>query len=109
MGLMLIVVPALINSCKVDNGDPTFLFQAMDSDHTNIHFVNVNVENELTNSFLYEYVYNGAGVAVGDINNDGLEDIYFTSNLENNRLYLNQGDFDSLLFMPCTKILFIQS
>ncbi|WP_422349968.1 VCBS repeat-containing protein [Flagellimonas sp.] len=94
MGLMLIAVPALINSCKVDNGDPTFLFQAMDSGHTNIHFVNVNVENELTNSFLYEYVYNGAGVAVGDINNDGLEDIYFTSNLENNRLYLNEGDLE---------------
>ena len=94
VGFALVLLLVLMQSCGSDKGGSSFLFDAMDSDHTNIHFVNVNVENELTNSFLYEYVYNGAGVAVGDVNNDGLEDIYFTSNLENNRLYLNEGDLE---------------
>ena len=81
----------MTNSC-VTKSDSTFLFEDLDSDKTNIHFVNTIVENELTNSFVYEYVYNGGGVAVGDINNDGLEDIYFTSNLSDNALYLNKGE-----------------
>ncbi|MCL6267074.1 VCBS repeat-containing protein [Flagellimonas myxillae] len=94
MSLVLIAILTTFYSCNSDKETSAFLFEALDSDQTNIHFVNVNVENELTNSFLYEYVYNGAGVAVGDLNNDGLEDIYFTSNLENNKLYLNEGDLE---------------
>ncbi|SNY95459.1 VCBS repeat-containing protein [Flagellimonas pacifica] len=92
--LLLTTTFVLFSSCNTKKNDTSFLFTDLDSDHTNIHFVNANVENELTNSFLYEYVYNGAGVAVGDINNDGLEDIYFTSNLGKNALYLNQGDLE---------------
>ncbi len=90
----LFLLLACLFSCNTTQEDSSFLFQKMDADQTNIHFVNINVENKLTNSFLYEYVYNGAGVAVGDVNNDGLEDIYFTSNLENNALYLNQGNLE---------------
>ena len=44
------------------------------------------------NGFYYEYFYNGGGLAVADFNNDGLQDIYFISNLRTNKLYLNQGD-----------------
>ncbi|WP_190810782.1 VCBS repeat-containing protein [Flagellimonas sp. S3867] len=91
---LLILCLVCLASCSSEQGDPAFLFEELDNDDTNIHFVNINVENELTNSFLYEYVYNGAGVAVGDVNNDGLEDIYFTSNLENNILYLNEGNLE---------------
>lgn len=69
-----------------------FLFTPVPEGHSNIKFRNVIPENRLTNSFFYEYVYNGGGVAVGDLNNDGLVDIYFTSNLHNNALYLNQGN-----------------
>ncbi len=88
------IMATLVISCSTQKDDPSFLFEELDSDHTNIHFVNTIVENSLTNSFVYEYVYNGGGVAVGDVNNDGLEDIYFTSNLSDNVLYLNQGDLE---------------
>lgn len=80
-------------ACTSKKDKSSFLFEALDSDDTNIHFRNNIPENKLTNSFVYEYVYNGGGVAVGDIDNDGLPDVYFTSNLHTNKLYLNQGDF----------------
>ncbi|MEP0262841.1 CRTAC1 family protein [Dokdonia sp.] len=69
------------------------LFSLVNNDHTNIHFTNI-VEEDLYFNFLnYPYVYNGGGVATGDINNDGLEDLYFTSNQKSNKLYVNNGDF----------------
>nr|WP_298929993.1 VCBS repeat-containing protein [uncultured Allomuricauda sp.] len=86
-----IVLLLFISSCTIEKEGTLSLFEDLDSDRTKIKFVNRITENELTNSFVYEYVYNGGGVAVGDINNDGLEDIYFTSNLGKNALYLNQG------------------
>lgn len=58
-----------------------------------IRFQNNLKEDRNTNILTYEYFYNGGGVAIGDINNDGLEDIYFTGNMVSNKLYLNQGDF----------------
>ncbi|MGI4750085.1 MAG: VCBS repeat-containing protein [Janthinobacterium lividum] len=69
------------------------LFQILPSTQTNIHFNNAISENESLNVLSYEYFYNGAGVAVGDINNDGLEDLFFTGNMQPNKLYLNQGNF----------------
>ena len=68
-------------------------FYKLDSDDTGIFFNNVNAENEQINIFTYEYLYNGGGVAIGDINNDGLPDIYFSSNNLENKLYLNKGNF----------------
>ncbi|MDN5213704.1 VCBS repeat-containing protein [Fulvivirgaceae bacterium BMA12] len=68
------------------------IFELLPPSETNVHFKNslpVDVHYNLLN---YEYYYNGGGVAIGDINNDGLDDIYFTSNLGNNELYLNEGD-----------------
>jgi enediyne biosynthesis protein E4 len=74
------------NECDV-------LFTKMPGSGTGINFNNVNIENEDFNVFVYEYFYNGGGVALGDINNDGLVDVYFSANQTQNRLYLNKGDF----------------
>ncbi len=58
---------------------------------TGIDFTNQIDENESLNVLAYEYFYNGGGVAVGDVNNDGLPDLFFTANLKPNKLYLNLG------------------
>ncbi|MUP44954.1 RNA-binding protein [Gramella sp. BOM4] len=76
------------------------LFTLLPSDQTNIQFENSVSETANFNVLNYYYTYNGGGVAVGDINNDGLEDLYFTSNQNSNRLYLNKGD---LKFEDITK------
>jgi len=67
------------------------LFLALDPEYTGIDFSNNIRENSQQNFLTYPYYYNGGGVAVGDLNQDGLEDIYFTGNMEGDRLYLNQG------------------
>jgi len=69
------------------------LFISLSPTVTNITFENNVDEEGLFNSINYLYFYDGGGVAVGDINNDGLADIYFTSNMYTNHLYLNKGNF----------------
>ncbi len=95
--LPLFVLSFLFFSCKqqenvVLDEKETTLFTLVDNDHTQINFENKVTENVYFNFLNYSYIYNGGGVAVGDINNDGLEDIYFTSNQGKNKLYLNQGN-----------------
>jgi len=58
-----------------------------------ISFENILTYDEAFNPYLYRNFYNGGGVAIGDINNDGLEDIYFTGNMVDNKLYLNKGNW----------------
>src|SRR3954467_6279585 len=60
---------------------------------TGINFENNVEDGKLENSFLFRNFYNGGGVATGDINNDGLADVFFTSNTGVNKLYLNKGNF----------------
>ncbi|MBS0000060.1 MAG: VCBS repeat-containing protein [Cyclobacteriaceae bacterium] len=69
------------------------LFTLISNERTGIKFRNVIEETENFNHLHYSYLYNGAGVSIGDINNDGLSDIYFTGNLAASRLYLNKGNF----------------
>ncbi len=69
------------------------LFQLLDPENTGIDFRNEVVDGEHFNIITYRNFYNGGGVAIGDINNDSLPDIYFTANQATNKLYLNQGGF----------------
>lgn len=69
------------------------LFSLLSAQETGIAFNNAVSESEALNILSYEYFYNGGGVAVGDINNDGLADLFFTGNMKPNRLYLNLGGF----------------
>ncbi|MBL0356437.1 MAG: VCBS repeat-containing protein [Chitinophagaceae bacterium] len=70
------------------------LFTELPASKTNIQFVNTLKDKHLFSILYYLYYYNGGGVATGDINNDGLPDIYFTANSKgNNKLYLNKGNF----------------
>ncbi|MBD8490233.1 VCBS repeat-containing protein [Echinicola sp. CAU 1574] len=70
----------------------TPLFSLLSPEKTNITFVNKLTEGLNTNVLMYEYFYNGGGVAIGDLNGDGLDDIYFTGNMSSNKLYLNKGN-----------------
>jgi enediyne biosynthesis protein E4 len=87
-----LIMLLLIFSCSPVKEEKNELFLLMSPDTTNIDFVNQLTENEQFNIIQYLYFNNGAGVAAGDINNDGLVDLYFTSNQNPNKLYLNKGD-----------------
>ncbi len=76
-------------SCK----NKETLFQQIPSSASGIHFNNEIVENDSINPLDLTNIYNGGGVGIGDFNNDGLQDIYFTGNTVSNKLYLNKGDF----------------
>ncbi len=68
------------------------LFKMLSSERSGISFTNELPESTTLNGIFYEYYYNGSGVAVGDFNTDGLQDLYFISTLGENHLYLNQGN-----------------
>jgi len=73
--------------------DENSLFSLLSPEETGLDFIN-SVENKKDfNIFKYRNFYNGGGVAIGDVNNDGLPDIYLTANMGPNKLFLNKGDF----------------
>lgn len=85
-----ITMVLFLSACR-ENKSPLFI--KMDASETGIGFKNTLEESEAANVLKYSYFYNGGGVAIGDINNDGLQDILFTGNMVSNRLYLNKGNF----------------
>jgi hypothetical protein len=81
----------LITGCGSKKAGNT-LFTKMEN--TGINFENKVEDGAKENSFLFRNFYNGGGVAIGDINNDGFADVFLTSNTGANKLYLNKGNFD---------------
>ena len=86
-----LLVLALLAACQ--NNRPAPLFEELPQSKTGVSFSNDLTENEAFNLIEYLYFYNGGGVALGDINNDGLVDIYFSANQKENALYLNRGNW----------------
>ncbi|MDZ7606990.1 MAG: VCBS repeat-containing protein [Cyclobacteriaceae bacterium] len=95
--VVLLASASLFSMCQssdTDNLDgDSALFTLLSSKETHVDFVNKVDDQEDFNVLKYRNYYNGGGVALGDINNDGLVDIYFTANMESNKLYLNKGNF----------------
>jgi enediyne biosynthesis protein E4 len=85
---LLLLVTLLPVSCKHTKDSKT-LFELVEN--SGVDFNNKVTDGKLENSFLFRNFYNGGGVAVGDLNNDGLPDIFFTSNMGDNKIYLNKG------------------
>jgi hypothetical protein len=83
-------VAVLLASCK---DHPGTMFQLLSASETGVNFENTIQETDTFNILTYEYIYNGGGVGVGDFNNDGLKDLFFSGNLVSNKLYLNKGKF----------------
>jgi enediyne biosynthesis protein E4 len=85
----------LLSACNKQDleSSPDTLFQLLPASETGIHFNNRVEDTKDFNIFKYRNFYNGGGVAIGDLNNDGLPDIFFTSNQHENQLYINKGNW----------------
>lgn len=96
---LFVLVGLFVFSCKKDikdNGSKAVSekqFELVPSTKTNVNFENRITETEEVNFINYEAVYQGAGCAVLDVDNDGLQDLFFVSNQESEKLYLNKGNF----------------
>lgn len=97
---ILFVLLSGLSACQEDQRESPFM--SLPAVATGIHFNNKITETETINYFTYPYLYMGGGVAIGDINQDGLQDIYFTSNMGENKLYLNQSQNNQLKFKDIT-------
>jgi hypothetical protein len=100
----VLIFTAVLLSCNKNDSEKESivgkLFEVVKSETSGIQFANIVTENDTINYFTYPYIYMGGGVAIGDINNDGLQDIFFTGNVLSNKLYLNKGE---LRFEDITK------
>lgn len=95
--LFIISFFALVSGCgssdeEIEQSKET-MFQVVSSDESGINFINEVPENDTLSQFTYHYLFNGNGVGIGDINNDGLNDVFFSGNYKSSKLYLNKGDF----------------
>lgn len=91
--LLSLLLFACGGSNKTEIANESTLFKQVPSSITGVDFSNDVKATETLNLFSYMYFYNGGGVAAGDLNGDGLDDLYFTGNQVSNKLYLNQGEF----------------
>jgi hypothetical protein len=92
LSLVFFIGFLLLAGCKGGSNEGKFIKLA--AGKTNINFTNTISENDSINIFDFSNIYNGGGVGVGDFNNDGLQDLYFTGNMVSNKLYLNKGNME---------------
>lgn len=99
-GLLYLYILFFMSFSAVAQKPPPTLFKSVPNIETGINFSNVVKESPGLNIITYEYFYNGGGVGLGDFNNDGLIDIYFSGNMQPARLYLNKGNwkFEDITF-----------
>ena len=90
---MFLLILGFLSACASDV-DKTFSFKRLQANETGVDFSNIITENDSINLFDYYYIYNGSGVAVGDLNNDGLPDLFFGGNMVSSELYLNRGELN---------------
>lgn len=92
---------------KEDNAEytdnETTLYSKITSETSQLNFTNVIKEDFDFNFLNYTYIYVGGGVAVGDIDNDGLQDLYFVSSMSPNKLYKNKGNYVFKILQPLLK------
>ncbi len=97
--IFVFLILLLFSACSSEQSDQSKetksvrLFEQLDTDQTGIDFKNSLTLEEQAEYMNYDYTINGAGLAVGDLNNDGLNDIFFCGNKVSDKLYLNKGDF----------------
>ena len=89
--ILLLIITSTLGAC---NYKPDPLLKLLTPQETGITFNNQIFENEEYNILEFSYLYNGGGVSIGDFDNNGLQDIFFTGNMVDNQLYLNQGDLE---------------
>lgn len=87
VGVLAIIAQAM-GACQPPK---TNRFEKVSPTHSGVHFANMLEESPELNYFTYPYLYMGGGVAVGDLDNDGLADLFFTGNMVPNKLYRNKG------------------
>ena len=91
---LFFLLSALQVGCTTNHATESAVhFRLMKADDTNISFNNIITESDSVNVFQNEYMYNGAGVGVGDFNNDGLQDLFFAGSMVSSKLYINKGSF----------------
>lgn len=95
--LITLICLVFLSGCKTDSNK---LFEKLSSSKTGIDFINTLKPSEELNAFTFTNFYNGGGVGIGDFNNDGLQDVFFTGNQVSSELYLNKGE---LRFEKITK------
>jgi len=89
---LLLFLVGIVAFAQMANDSNQKLFTLLSPQQTNVHFNNQLEDTKDHNIMIYSNYYGGAGVGIGDINNDGLDDLFFAGNLVGDKIYLNKGN-----------------